>query len=256
MKKITLLSYPIAVFLLNACNIYEPLTKRGSPEEYLESAQACLHKNDYTCAIENYNSLPAGSLKNEKLCTVYLAKGGVTLKTLISVIPTGNATMLGALANTLIPWDSTKAADLAAAKTHCTNLASDASTGDTGVLLKTVGNLADCAVRMAKTASFQSVAEGDSCSTPNASAPTALRNDDLGPANNAALSTSTPGMCTSDAIVCVQDISAVSGGSLTGAGLTDIATAFSAIPSELKDSTAATEAAANRVRTSLRTVIP
>ncbi len=241
--------------VLLSCNIYEPLAKKSTPEEYIEAARACLHKGDYACAIENYNELPAGKQKNEKLCSVYLAKGGVTLKSLISVIPTGNATMLGALANTLIPWSETRSSDIASAKTACTDLAADSTSGDTGALLKAVANFADCAVRLAKTASYQSVAAGDSCNTVNTSAPTALRASDIGPTNGV-ISTATPGMCSTDVTACVTDISAVSGSSLTGAGLTDIATAFTSIPDALKNNAAATESAIATARISIRTVIP
>lgn len=252
MKKLRLPFFYIACLpVILSCNIYEPLAKRGTPEEYVEAAQACLHKGDYLCAIDNYNALPAGKLKSEKLCTVYLAKGGVTLKSLISVIPTGNATMLGALANTLIPWDATKASDLASAKTNCTELAADTTSGDTGALLKAVSNFADCAIRIAKTATYQSVAEGDTCDTPNASAPTAIRTVDIGPANGA-ISASSPGMCGTDVVACVGDISGVSNSSLTNAGLTDISTAFNAIPTELKNNSVATSAA----RQAILTVIP
>lgn len=238
-----------------ACNIYEPLAKRSTPEEYVEAAQACLHKSDYACALENYNALPAGKLKNEKLCSVYLAKGGVTLKSLISVIPTGSATMLGALANTLIPWSDTKSSDLASAKTSCEALAADTTSGDTGALLKVVAYFADCAIRLAKTATYQSVAAGDACNTPNASAPTSLRPADIGPANGV-ISSSNPGMCSTDVSACVTDISAISGSSLTSAGLTDISNAFNLIPSELKNNAAATEQAIATARVSIRTVIP
>lgn len=240
--------------VLISCNIYEPLAKKSTPEEYLESGQACLHKNDYACAIENYNSLPDGSLKNENLCTVYLAKGGVTLKSLISIIPNGSATMLGALANTLIPWSATRGADLASAKTYCTNYAADTSTGDKGVLLKTLGNLGDCAARMAKTASTLSVAEGDACNTPNTTNTGVLRAQDMGPASGSL--SAGPGMCTEDVVECVKDVSAISGPSLTGSGFTDISTAFSAIPSDLRNNPQATAAVADAARNSLRTVIP
>ncbi len=58
--------------VLISCNIYAPLSSNSTVEDHLEEAQKCLHEGNYTCAIENYEKLPEGDLRKQKLCTVNL----------------------------------------------------------------------------------------------------------------------------------------------------------------------------------------
>src|SRR4051812_14206287 len=106
------------IFIIAACNIYRPLSSKSSTEDILEEALKCLHEHDYECAIENYNSLPPGDLKNEHLCKVYLAKAGLTLDALLNVATIQSNKMLCSLANAVGPYTSDKEAAALAARSN------------------------------------------------------------------------------------------------------------------------------------------
>ena len=237
----TLLFALILVPLLLSCNAYSPLNSTSSIEDRLEEAQKCLRDSDYGCAITHYNALPDGKLKSEKLCMVHLAKGGVTLTTLINTVNKNNSKVLGNFAQTLMPWSSTKSADLDTAKTQCTNFAADGTSGNQGILLRTLSLMAHCSIRMAKTDQFLGNAETDTTCTTAGNASGTVTTGDIGPVNGI-IGSGTNGMCAADVTSCVGDISALSASALTTAGLTDLKGALDSIPAALKDATSATAA--------------
>jgi hypothetical protein len=235
--------------IISSCNVYSPLNSKGSTQAYLEEAQKCLHNSDFACAIENYNALPDSDLKKQKLCMTYLSQGGIKLTSLINILPKNDATMLGALANTL-PWSATRSTALDSAKTVCATYVATAASGDTGVLLNTISLLGHCAVRMAKTRSYRSIVDGDACDTANTTSSSTVESTDLGAADGT-VSAASPGMCKVDAEMCVTDIAGISSTALTGSGLTNISSTFDLIPAELKD----TSTAATVIRLKLQTLV-
>ena len=69
-----------------SCNVYSPLNSNNSDLDKLEEAQRCLKDLNYNCAIAQYEGIKDSDLKEQKLCQVYLTKGGVTLTVLINTL--------------------------------------------------------------------------------------------------------------------------------------------------------------------------
>lgn len=213
----------VCAVVVTACNIYAPFQPEGHVEDYLEAAQACLHKGDYACAIEKYEKLPEGNLRSEKLCMTYLSKAGFGLNALLSTLKQNNQQMMGSLANVFLPWSDTKGTDAATAKTHCI-----AVTGSSAALLKNVGYIVDCAMRMAKT--DQRIGSNDSEETCTTAGNQSGRvtSSDIG-------STGTAGMCKTDVIECANDMKAVSSSDLNNSQLSDIGSTVDKVPANLRD---------------------
>ena len=209
-----------------------------------------MRDSDFGCAITHYNALSDGALKQQKLCLVYLAKGGVTLTALINTINKNDSKLLGNLANRLTPWSSTKSADLDLAKTHCANFAAESSSGDQGTLLKSISLFSHCAIRIAKTDQFVAISSSDTACTTSGNNVGGITAADIGPSSGDISSTSV-GMCPADVTTCVSDIAGISGTGLTNAGLGDIKSSLDAIPANLKDTSAATSAQRIAIRSTI-----
>jgi hypothetical protein len=244
----------VALPLIVSCNVYSPLSSEKEVEDYLEAAQKCLHDNDYGCAITKYNKLPAGETKDQKLCLVYLAQGGLKLSSLINTVTTNSSAMMGALAQTMVPWTQAKSDAMDNAKIHCVNYGVSAGTAgaSNAALLKSLAYFSHCAIRIAKTDRFVATSNTDTaCNTASPTGNGVITQDDVGPAGGA-ISTSSPGMCAADVASCLDDISRVDSSALSSANLNDIKTANDAIPSALKTSTTVT----NDARSALRGTTP
>jgi len=219
---INVLVWGCMVIALVSCNIYAPFDSKSDSNDYIEAAQKCLHDNDYACAVENYNSLPAGELKSQRLCVVYLAKAGFTINALIGTVKTNSATMLGTLAEALVPWDATKSADVNEATVNCAAYAAFPGSGQTGVLLKNVAYLVDCATQLAKTdVLLGSSAADTTCTTASTSGDGLIRQADINAGGVGAT------MCLTDAVRCTTDFAAMDTASL-GSSLNDVKAAITA----------------------------
>lgn len=226
--------------ILISCNIYAPLTSNSTVEDHLEEAQKCLHEGDYGCAIENYEKLPEGDLRKQKLCTVNLARAGFTLSSLINTITQSKDQVLGDLATGLGKWSEIKATSAQAAVTNCLDFKNAATSGDLGILLRTVSLFVDCANRISKTDQFVAVSDSDTdCNTTGNNSGTITKTD-VSATSGGGISASQPGMCAADVTACVNDIVAVPASELEGSGLGDIQGAYNQIPADLKNSGAAT----------------
>lgn len=240
----------ILPFLLS-CNIYAPLTTNSSDEDRLEEAQKCLHDADLACAVRNYELLSDARQKNERLCMTYLSQAGFTLPALINIVNAGGSTMLGKLAGALIPFSQTKLDAAVSAKTSCQDYFANPISTDLSVLLKTMAYLNDCAIRIARADAFVAIDETDTtCSTTAGNGDGVSTKADVG-SSGGALSAGTPGMCKPDVDLCLADITAISSSQLTGSGFGDLKGAYDSLPSELKNSSAATAAVRNALRDTL-----
>ncbi len=201
MKKITLCT--LLLLATSSCNIWEPFD--GEPD-ILEAAFQCLHAQNYACAIEKYNLLPDGTLKSQKLCTTYLTKAGISTSILINTMQESTF-MMGKLANQLVPWSSTKQADIGQAVTHCTAYRTavvGTTYEDNGKLLTSLAAITDCSLRMAKSDLFQSTTGAD-CDTAAAGATSnngVIERGDISETSDGNL----PGMCDADADACRDNL--------------------------------------------------
>lgn len=228
--------------ILSSCNIYKPFAGTGSTEDILDAALSCLHAEDYVCAIEKYNKLPDSDLKNERLCTVTLAKAGVTLNVLLNVVTQPDRDMLGALANSFLPWSTTRQTDIDSAKAVCATYYGNFTTvnASTKTLLKTLSLLSHCAVRMARTDTLVGDDRtNDPCTIPGNSSGR-ITAADIG---SGGLSTVNTGMCSVHVEDCNDDLVALpSEADLNGANLTSIAAARHEMPGDLTNDATATDA--------------
>jgi hypothetical protein len=240
-----LLGILLLIPLLVSCNLYTPLNTSGSDSDKLEEAQVCLKDNDYQCAIDQYEKIEDAALKQQKLCQIYLTRGGITLSILVNVLNENSSKIIVNLGNRLLPWTSNKSADLQLAKTHCSeyrNLSSDSDAS----LLKVTALFSDCAIRMARTDRFQSTTVDDTCTLANFSSSNGLLTaPDIGGDGAGSIDT-TPGMCSSDVNACVSDVIALknSQSELSGLGFSDIGGAAGQLPQEIVDGVATNAARA------------
>lgn len=225
------------ILVLAGCNIYQPFKSSKTANDYIEEAQKCLHDGDYDCAITNYNQLPAGVDKQEKLCTVYISKAGMSLSDLVSVVNQNSVRMMGALAQSIVPWTEAKGTAIAAGITACGDSALVAT--ETGKLLKALALYTDCAVRMAKTDEFVATSNSDTACDTAGNRNGLVREGDI--ADNSDGTISATGMCAADVTACRTDLRTISVESLlSGIGVDSLATAYQAIPSELTGSSSGT----------------
>lgn len=239
----------LLVPLLFSCNIYRPFQGGSDVNDYLEEARLCLHNGDFACADTNYNKLPDGELKTQKLCMLSLARAGLGLKNLINTFNKGDKKMVGQLANTLIPWSEAKAQFAADAVKHCVDYATMTG-GDIGVLLKTAAYIVDCSMRIAKVDQFVATSDTDStCTTAGNNDGTVTASEIADGANGAI---SARGMCGSDVIACQTDIVGLDSASLASAGLDELKSAYDQIPAALRTSGAATAL----TRSAIKDIVP
>lgn len=242
MQKIKfLLAVTIAATFLISCNVYSPLATKGSETDIIDAARQCLHSGDYDCAIANYELLQSGEYKDQKLCLVRLAKGGVTISALTSTLKSSTTTMIGAFARTMVPWTQTKQTALDDAKTNCTAYAATNPTTDAGtkVLLKSLGLLSHCAIRIAKTDIYLGNADGDTVCTTAGDGTNTLTTADIGGNGGGALGGGTNGMCSADVDTCNDDlVAAPTSTDLSNVGLSELGNAVALIPTDLVTNTA------------------
>lgn len=225
------LLFVVSLFLIASCNLYSPFNSTSTPNDFLEEALKCLHNGDFACAITNYEQLPDGDLKNQKLCTAYMAKAGLTLNTMLNVVTEQSTGMLGSLANAVIPWTAQKTTDAETARSYCNTFGASATSGENGVYLSSLGLMLDCAVRMAKTDQFVGASEADtSCSTVATKTGGRISQGDIE-------GSGTQVMCTADVTQCRNDFVAVqnNNAAIQQAGLSDLKGALDAVPAELKN---------------------
>lgn len=247
----------VATFLgMVSCNLYAPFTANTSQEDHLEEAQKCLHEGNFSCAIDNYQLLTDTNLKNEKLCTVSMARAGFTLSSLINTVTQKNDSVLGNLARNISPWNLEKKSASDDAKAYCKSYKDGVVTGtesekNLGVLLKTLSVLLHCANRISKADLYQGTSDADEECSASGNADGQIDTSDISTSNDGTIGAGQKGMCTTDVIACRDDISGLTKEELEQAGLTDIASALDSIPADLKDDNAVTAV----VRGALRTVV-
>ncbi len=223
---LSLITSSIIICIVTACNIYAPFNSNNSDLDKLEEAQKCLKDSDYSCAIEQYNGIKDTNLKNEKLCLVYLTKGGLTLNILINTLNQNSATMLSSLARALVPWSVLKGSDFDSAQTHCESLGSDSSSQ--GIFLKAVGAFSHCAIRMAKADIIRSTSDSDCNITGNSDGN--LTSTDIIQNGTGAIGDGNAGMCKVDVDTCRNDLSSLVVSELSNAGYSELAGAISLLP--------------------------
>lgn len=217
------------LFSILSCNAYAPLNSNNSDLDKLEEAQKCLKDSDYDCAINQYKGLGDATLKNQKLCQAYLSKGGITLSVLAKEINNSSAKMLSGLAKALFPWSSQKSEDLDNAKNYCVAYSSDSSSGEMGILLRTVAVFSHCAIRVTKAELFQATSDAGPCNQ-TISANGSLDALDIAVNSNGTLASNAPGMCSDDVNTCGQDITSITEAELTQAGFDKLAGAINNLP--------------------------
>lgn len=217
----------VPICVLAGCNLYAPFNTDSTPTDYLEEATKCLDEGNFACAIQDYNQLPDGSLKDQKLCTGYLAKAGLTINVLLNIITQQQQTMMGSLANAILPWSATQGSDSNNAKENCIAFATESPTDPNAPLLQAMGYIMDCAVLMAKTDQFVGSSDTDSsCTTPGLNQGKIVQADIINTDGNV--------MCSADAVTCGNDLYAVAQpafqAALNDAGLGNIGSALNALP--------------------------
>ncbi|MCX6103426.1 MAG: hypothetical protein NT000_09235 [Proteobacteria bacterium] len=222
-----------------SCNVYSPLNSNNSDLDKLEEAQRCLKDLNYNCAIAQYEGIKDSDLKEQKLCQVYLTKGGVTLAVLINTLNKNSSKVLGNLAKNFLPWTSQKLTDLELAKTHCMNFAETSKSADLGVLLKTIAVFSDCAIRMARAEKFKATTEDQGCTIASDTTNGKLEAGDIGQSGGVL-----PGMCRSDVVACGADLISVTEATLNSSGFSDLAAAIQLLPPGITSGTTITIRAA------------
>jgi hypothetical protein len=236
MEKIFRILLVVALLpLILSCNIYAPLTGNSSVEDHLEEARKCLHDGDYACAIAEYEKLPEGSLRKQKLCTANLSRMGFTLSSLINTVQEQSSGVLGKLANNLGTWSAEKFASAESAKTQCVGFSEEPGSGDLGVLLKTLGLLGHCANLISKADQIVGVTDNESevCATAGNKSGT-VNAADMTVDGTGSATVSSPAICAKDATACTSDILALNPAALEASKLSGIKGAFDQIPENLK----------------------
>lgn len=258
-----------------SCNLYGPFGSIGSDEDHMEEALKCLHQTpaDFDCAIAHYSILSDANTKNQKLCTVYLARAGLTLSALVNNFEAasgGITQAFGSLANSVAPWSTAKqtslelavtvAGDDAAAdisgvcKTYydAAVASSDTTLQNYGQLLLALGYFMDCSMRMAKTDQKVCTAAGQVIGdATDITGDNSITQSDIGPATGALSATDT-GMCDDEVERCMDDTKLLQGLGLGGADSSfgEIGSAADSLPAELK--AAVTAAALEAARSTIR----
>jgi len=210
-KKIFVLVSVLVTTVLTSCNLYSPLEGGGSVQDHIEIAQECLTRGDYDCASTEYNALPDGTLKQQKLCAVYLSQAGFTLSTLVTVFKSAQEgareKTLGTVANRILPYTASRQSGADKAIVACKAYRDLNPTGDElqlAELLQSLSYFTHCAVLMAKTTSLQTV-DDVACTT--ASTSTTVTAASISKSGTGTVDAANPGMCSADALACVDDIS-------------------------------------------------
>ncbi len=237
-KKIFLPLIALLVISLVSCNLYSPLQGGSSVQDHIEIAQSCLTNGDYDCAAAEYGALPAGSLREQKLCTVYLSQAGFGISQLVTVFKLADKKKaLGAVANKILPYTAKKLDGATKAIDHCGQFLTAAAPGDEhllAALLKSLGYFVHCGVLMAKTTSVLDTGDG-ACTTPSTN--TSVAAASISPAGDGSVSVASPGMCSADAVSCLNDVQALSTTDF-GSSLGDVSQAFTQVKTLFPGATA------------------
>lgn len=231
-KLLRLSAWMAVVPLTVSCNIYSPFETDSSVQDHLEAARKCEHQNDYDCAVTEYAKLPAGELQEEKLCLANLGRAGFTLTTLINTFKTQTVSVLGSIANQLLPYTDDKGAAVVEAKTHCFNYMTLAAASDPklAALLNTLGAFVHCATMMAKTTAYAATGSTD-CNARN-TVLTAVTKTSIAANASGSVNNSAPGMCRLDALSCVDDFGKIDAASLQNAQLTDVFSTYNQLKND------------------------
>lgn len=237
-KKSILIITVLLGSVLTSCNLYYPLDAKSTEQDHLEIAQKCLTSGDFACAEVEYNALTTPSLKNQKLCTLYISQAGFGLSQMIKLSNNANAQVLGTIANAILPYTAAKLAAVDKAKTYCSafnDIAKNSTADDAklGALLKTLSLFTSCAVRLARTTSVMATSDTDTaCSTPSTS-PNAVTRNSITTLGDGSLSPAAPGMCSADAVQCANDL-ITADSAVINAGLDGFKSTLSNVPAGAK----------------------
>ena len=257
------LSALFAVPLVISCNIYQPFTTVSSDQDHIEEALKCLDNNDFACAISNYQALSNATTQAQYLCQVYMTQAGLTLPALINNLTANHSgnngsstTVVGDLANALIPWNAGMSTAAANARKACTSYAAAAPDQNFGVMLRDLSFITECAVLMARTGIQQGDSENDTvCSTPGNGG--TITQSSLGNVSDGSISAQHPGMCPTDVITCANDLLALieDNGNLGNGGFSSLQSIVTSISGKLTTASlqqaATSTAAQNEVRQGL-----
>lgn len=225
--------------LFSSCNIYSPLTRATTVEDYLEEAIKCLNDGDFGCAVEQYKEIPDAEERGRRVCIGYLAKAGLTLKGFLNTVNQPNSLYLGTLAQVFVPWSKSKETDSDDAKRECATYAATATNTGMGSLLKFIGNSVHCALRMAKSDITVAGNNGeDSCNQSGNNDQRITKSDILN---------APTGMCREDVTTCLTDNVELVSQNLADAG-SNTKKNFDDLPISLKNASTTTTVG----RTSLR----
>lgn len=246
----------VTFFSVVACNLYAPFTANTTQEDHLEEAQKCLHEGNFSCAVDNYQLLTDEKLKNEKLCTVSMARAGFTLTNLINTVTQKSDSVLGNLARNISPWTTEKKTAADDAKSYCKSYKDSVASGtdnekNLGTLLRALSVLLHCSNRISRADLYQGTSDADEECTTAGNADGEIDTSDISTSNDGTIGAGQKGMCTTDVIACRDDVSSLTKDELEKAGLGDIASALDSIPADLKDDNAVTAV----VRGALRNVV-
>lgn len=217
MQKLSLL----LICLLAACNLYKPFHQPSSSQEYIERATKCEHEGNLDCAIENLLLISDVELRKRKLCLVYLMRGGFTIDVYLKILEGEAATILGTLAQALLPWSETKKQDLNSAIPYCGDIG-----GKAGALLKAVSLITNCSLRIARTDTLVASSTSDAeCNTPGNQDGRISRDDII---SDSAV------MCPTDALACREELRGIAFQQIDNQEVKEI---YQALPASLTDST-------------------
>jgi hypothetical protein len=237
MKKLT--SAVLAAFFLLpiSCNVYSPLRNDSTDEAHLEAGLDCLRNKDLACARTAYEKLSNGPVRYRKLCNLDLLDAGFSLSTMAKALQNTEATMLGGVANALLPYSEAKLAAASRAILDEGNCDKYLDTSDEVLapLLKSIGYITHCALLIAKvdTAVATSNSLDDSCTTAGRAKSAVNRSDiaDGGSSNGIIVE---QGMCGRDALSCRDDIVALKAlESRISAQFSNIKEAYASIPAAI-----------------------
>jgi hypothetical protein len=229
--KIFLLCATLALAMAS-CNLYQGLGGASSDEDYREKAVQCLHQGDYVCASDNFSKLSDPIEKAKELCSVNLSRSGFTLDLLLTTMKSGNSSVLGGLANGVVPYSSDKETISQEAITQCATYSTLSPESAGAALLTTLSRFGACSLRMAKARDCACTAASQTECV--ARVGTKVIPATISTSGDGSISAGNPGMCKDDVFYCRDNINAVDSAALEEAGLDDIKNAVDQIPQDLK----------------------
>lgn len=224
------------------CNALSAFETVSTDQDRVELGEQCLRDGDFDCAVAAYSGIVDSQLKAEKLCAARLSQAGFGISELVDTLisNSGSSQVLGRLATALIGWTTARQTAADAAVTQCSAFRTATATTDIkyrrAILLKALSSFVHCATLLAKTDVLRTE-DGTNCTYKVTSTSAIVPDSVTDDATTGTVSTGHPGMCNADVIACVDDFVAISGdASDLSSQIPDIGTAFSNIPSDLKNS--------------------